>query len=77
MKEIIKWFKESNRWKHLVGGMVLGLVSDSWYCATLVGATAGGCLELKDKAHSNNWDWIDFGLTVGGALLGRCLHVLF
>ena len=49
MKNIINWFKASNRWKHLVGGIAIGALSNDWYCALLAGGAAAGCLELKDK----------------------------
>lgn len=68
--QMFNWLKESNRWKHLLGGAILGLVSESWYCAILVGASVGAALEFKDKAHGGKWDWIDSAMTLLGALLG-------
>lgn len=78
MKRIVKWFAESNRYKHLTGGFILGLISDSYYCATLVGATVGAAMEFKDKSHGTVWDWIDCTLTLAGSLAGFTLkHLLF
>lgn len=70
MKKIWKWLGTSNRWKHLVGGIALGILSDSWWCAALVGSSVGGAMEFKDTCYGNDWDWIDFGLTFAGALIG-------
>jgi len=67
---LINWFKQSNRWKHLLGGALLGMVSNGWYMAILMGAATGGALEFKDKAYGGAWDWIDFSLTVAGAAIG-------
>ena len=29
-----------------------------------------GALEFKDKAYSGKWDWIDWGCTVAGVIVG-------
>lgn len=70
MKIVINWLKESNRYKHLIGGMAIGLLSDDWYCAGLAGVGIASALEYKDKAHGGAWDWIDWGLTLIGVLVG-------
>ena len=42
MKEkVIEWFSKSNRWKHFVGGVLIGLGADDWYCACYTGAGVG------------------------------------
>lgn len=66
----MNWFLESNRWKHFLGGMAIGALSDDWYCATLAGVTTAGALEFKDKEHGDNWDWLDFFCTIAGVALG-------
>ena len=73
MKKLIEWFKHSNRWKHLIGGFIIGSLSFSDYCALYASAISAASLEYKDKAHGGNWDWIDFGLTVAGACVGRLI----
>lgn len=73
MKKIIEWFKQSNRWKHLLGGVALGLVSESFYGATLVGVSTASALEYKDYCYGTPWGWTDWALTVGGALVGRAI----
>lgn len=37
MKKIIEWIKQSNRWKHLLGGILIGLGANDWYCAAYSG----------------------------------------
>ena len=71
IKDIIDWFKESNRWKHLVGGFVLGL-----FLTFISPLTAAGCLEFKDVQWGGKWSWIDFGLTCLGGLVGGVINAL-
>lgn len=71
MKKFIAWIKGSNRWKHLAGGLLIGLFASGWYCAAYTSVIAGACLEYKDRAYGGKWDWVDLGLTVGGAALGH------
>ena len=37
MKKVIKWLKESNRYKHLIGGVLIGAGANSLYCAAYAG----------------------------------------
>ena len=74
MKKIWDWLKQSNRYKHLVGGMAIGLMADDWYCAGLAGVGIASALEYKDKAHGGSWDWVDWGLTVAGVIVGYGLR---
>lgn len=76
MKKVIEWLKQSNRWKHIVGGMMVGLASNDWYCATLSGCGIAFALEYKDKANGGKFDWVDLGLTVGGVAVGFGARVL-
>ena len=75
-KKILKCLSASNRWKHLVGGVLIGLGADSWYCACYTGAGVGAALELKDIQRGCSWDWIDFAQIVGGAVVGHLIRVL-
>ena len=70
MKKLIEWLRMSNRWKHLVGGLIIGIFAFGWFTAMYAGVFTAGALEYKDKAYGSKWDWIDFGLTVAGAILG-------
>lgn len=71
MKKIFNWLKDSNRYKHLVGGILIGLGADDTYCAAYAGIGVAGALELKDKLHGGKWDWVDFGCTIAGVAIGR------
>lgn len=70
MRKIINWFKESNRWKHLLGGAIIGALSNDWYCAALAGTCTAGALEYKDWAKGGKFDIIDFLLTIVGVAIG-------
>lgn len=65
----INWFKQSNRWKHLLYGFLVALIAGF---AFTCGAAAG--MEFKDRAWGGKWDWIYFGLTVAGALVGAAIR---
>lgn len=55
---------------------MIGLGADSNYCAIYAGVGVAAALELKDKLWGGKWDWIDFGLTVGGAVVGWLIRIL-
>lgn len=74
MKKLIDWLKESNRYKHLVGGILIGILSDDWYCAGLSGIGTASAIEYKDRAWGGSWDWADWGLTVGGVIVGHAIR---
>lgn len=68
---MIEWLKASNRWKHLVGGAVIGAAMVNVIDAVMVSAVVGAAMEYKDKAWGGKFDWVDFSLTaVGGAVAG-------
>lgn len=73
-QKLFKWLSASNRWKHLVGGVMIGLGADDWYCACYTGAGVGAALELKDVLYVGSWDLIDFALTAGGAVVGHSIR---
>lgn len=75
MNKFFYWMKESNRWKHLLGGALIGGLSNGWYCMLLAGGVAAGSLELKDKLYGGKWDWVDFGLTMAGACVGYAVRL--
>ena len=72
----IEFLTKSNRWKHLLGGVILGIGTNDWYCAEYTGVAVAGALELKDKLHDNEWDWIDFVLTLVGVNLGYLVRLI-
>lgn len=67
---LINWFKQSNRWKHLLYGFLVSIIAGF---AFTLGCAAG--MEFKDKQGGGKWDWIDFGLTVAGGLAGLALRL--
>lgn len=69
-KGIVEWFKQSNRWKHLLYGFLVAIIAGF---AFTIGCAAG--MEFKDKQAGGKWDWIDFGLTVAGGLAGLALRL--
>ncbi|EFN91712.1 hypothetical protein ABVC71_09275 [Prevotella amnii] len=76
MKKIIEWIKQSNRWKHLLGGILIGLGANDWYCAAYSGIGIASALELKDKMWGGKANIIDWGLTVGGVAIGFGIRTL-
>lgn len=67
----INWFKQSNRWKHLLYGFLVALIAGF---AFTCGAAAG--MEFKDRQWGGKWDWIDFWLTIAGAWFGLMIRIL-
>lgn len=70
MNKLINFIKQSNRWKHLIGGFIVGVMGNDAYCSIYAGAIAASCLEYKDKAHGGEWDWIDWMMTIAGSIIG-------
>lgn len=66
MDKIISFLKQSNRYKHLVGGFIIGICALSPWNALYSAAVAASCLELKDVLHGCQWDWLDWLITVAG-----------
>lgn len=73
--KVISWLSESNRWKHLTGGVIIGLGAGSNYCAAYTGIGVASALELKDKLYGNEWDWKDWSCTVAGVIVGRIIGI--
>lgn len=77
MNKIISFLKKSNRYKHLFGGLIVGIFALDAYPAFYASAVAASCLELKDKLHGCTWDWIDWLLTVaGGCIAARLWSII-
>lgn len=76
MSSIWQWLMASNRYKHLAGGLLLGLPCEGWYMATYVGLAVGCAMEYKDYQWHGKPDWIDAALTLAGALIARCITSL-
>lgn len=65
MRRALDWWKESNRWKHLVYAIPCGAVL-GWEFT--VGLAVG--MEFKDKLWGGKPDFIDYLLTCLGGLIG-------
>lgn len=50
---MFKWLTESNRWKHLVLAICIGLWADLWYCTGYAGIGVASTLEYKDFLYGN------------------------
>lgn len=74
MKNVIEWIKQSNRWKHLLGGVLIGLGSSDLYCAAYSGVGIASALELKDKLWGSTIDIVDWSITLVGVAIGFGLH---
>ena len=68
MNKIISFLKKSNRYKHLIGGLLVGLCALSPWAAIYSAIIAASCLELKDKLHGCPWHCIDWLCTVFGGI---------
>lgn len=67
----MSFLSESDRWKHLLGGILIGLLSlGNWYTAALAGVGVASALELKDKLWYGKWDWTDWIVTIAGVAIG-------
>ncbi len=77
-----QWIRESNRWKHLVGGFALALIF-----TILCTLGAAGTMEFKDCHHANgdkpfrewdwsSWDWLDFLATMMGGIIATIIQIV-
>ena len=76
MIKLINWLKSSKRYLHIICGAFIGIGADSFYCAIYSGIAVASALEYKDKAWGGSLDWIDFALTIIGAILGYLIILL-
>lgn len=77
MGKFISFLKKSNRYKHLVGGLIVGLLALGVYPALYTAGVTGACMELKDKLHGCLWDWLDFLITVFGGSIAALFRLIF
>ena len=74
--DMANWLLNSNRWKHLAGGALIGLLCFDWWSALVAVGSSASCLELKDKLWGGRWDWVDWCLTLAGGALGYGVNLL-
>lgn len=78
MKKLFNWLLVSNRYKHLIIGVVILaiwipaclILGMTWLQSVITGfatvTIAMASCEYKDKAHGCKWDWLDI---LAGALV--------
>ncbi len=76
MNKIISFLRQSNRYKHLVGGLLVGLCALSPWTAVYSAVIAASCLELKDRLHGCPWDWIDWICTTFGGIIAMVIWLI-
>lgn len=76
MNKIITFLKQSNRYKHLIGGLLVGIVALNPWTAIYSSLIAASCLELKDKLKGCYWDWVDWLMTIIGGLISTIIWCL-
>ena len=65
------WLKESNRQKHLLYAIPIGLV---FTILAVLGCAF--CMEFKDKEYGNKFDWLDIAATMIGGAIGQLLQII-
>ena len=76
MRKLFTWLKESNRYKHLLGGIAIGAFANSLYCAAYAGLGVATALELKDKLWGGKFDLVDLSLTIAGVAIGYGVRIM-
>ena len=67
----MKWLKESNRIKHLLYAIPIGLV---FTILAVLGCAFG--MEFKDRQYGNSFDWLDVAATMIGGAIGQILQII-
>ena len=65
------WLKESNRQKHLLYAIPIGLV---FTILAVLGCAFG--MEFKDKEYCDKFDWLDIAATMIGGAIGQLLQII-
>lgn len=63
--------KESNRQKHLLYAIPIGLV---FTILAILGCAFG--MEFKDKEYGDKFDWLDIAATIIGGAIGQLLQII-
>ena len=67
----MNWIKESNRRKHLLYAIPIGLV---FTILAVLGCAFG--MEFKDKQYGGKFDWLDIAATMIGGTIGQLLQII-
>ena len=65
------WLKESNRPKHLLYAIPIGLI---FTILAVLGCAFG--IEFKDKQYGNKFDWVNIVATIIGGTIGQLLQII-
>lgn len=65
------WLKESNRPKHLLYAIPIGLI---FTILAVIGCAFG--MEFKDREYGNKFDWLDIAATMIGGAIGQLLQII-
>lgn len=65
------WLKESNRQKHLLYAIPIGLV---FTILAVLGCAFG--MEFKDKQYGGKFDWLDIAATMIGGAIGQLIQLV-
>ena len=65
------WLKESDRQKHLLYAIPIGLV---FTILAVLGCAFG--MEFKDKQYGGKFDWLDIAATMIGGVIGQLIQIV-
>ena len=71
MKKLWSWISESNRLKHLLYAIPIGL---AFTILCVLGVASG--MEFKDRQWGGKWDWLDWLATMLGGAIGQALQII-
>lgn len=74
MKKLLNWFRQSNRWKHLLYGTLVASFAPNIFAAVYAGIILASTSEYKYKQWGGKWDWLDFGITLVGVVIGAVFN---
>ena len=67
----MNWLKESNRIKHLIYAIHIGLI---FTILAVLGCAFG--MEFKDWQYKGKFDWLDIAATMIGGAIGQILQII-
>ena len=67
----MNWLKESNRIKHLIYAIPVGLI---FTILAVLGCAFG--MEFKDWQYKGKFDWLDIAATMIGGAIGQILQII-
>ena len=67
----MSWIKESNRPKHFLYAIPIGLV---FTILAVLGCAFG--MEFKDNQYGGKFDWLDIAATMIGGVIGQLIQIV-